>query len=35
LLPGAPLTRVAFAFTTSAVLQLALLAPLGRRSEAS
>lgn len=35
LLPGAPLTRVAFAFTASAVLQLALLAPLARRSDGS
>jgi O-antigen/teichoic acid export membrane protein len=35
LLPGAPLTRVAFAFTTAAVLQLALLAPLARRPGAA
>jgi O-antigen/teichoic acid export membrane protein len=30
--PGAPLTRVAFAFTAAAVLQLVLLAPLARRT---
>jgi O-antigen/teichoic acid export membrane protein len=35
LVPGAPLTRVAFAFAASAVLQLALLAPLARRSAGS
>jgi hypothetical protein len=35
LVPGEPLTRVAFAFTAAAVLQLVLLAPLARRSEAS